>query len=221
MAETRKAHDRRVREGWYQKFFKNPILDIGSGVDPLPFTGITRWDYQWTYDEVEGGIRWKNEPGDRDAQSLAGLEDESFNTVYASHILEHLPDPVEALRNWWRVLKPSGMLLIMVPHRDLYEKKLTHPSRWNPRDREGGGGHLTFWLPDVAEAPDTLSLIETIQKAIPACYVHEFRVVDDGYDYSLPVDVHPVGEFAIEIALQKPTPEQMEQIKNATQNQGG
>lgn len=205
MAETRKAHPRRVREGWYQKFMRSPILDIGSGIDPLPLRGVTRWDYQWIYHESADSITWENVPGDRDAQSLLGLQDSSFMTVYASHILEHLEQPREALRNWWRVLMPGGNLILAVPHRDLYEKRKTHPSSWNPRDREGGGGHLTFWLPDRYEEPDTLSLLGECRAAIDVAEVLDFRTVDEGYDYFLPDDVHPVGEYAIEMVLRKPS----------------
>lgn len=205
MAETRKAHERRMAEGWYRKFVGMPLLDVGSGVDPIPVSGAVHWDYQWTYEENDHQLSWKNEPGDRDAQTLAGLPDESFTTVYASHILEHLEDPKEALRNWWRVLRPGGFLVVVVPHRDLYEKRATHPSRWNPRDREGGGGHLTFWLPDRDEAPDTLSLARVLTEVLPGlAEVHDFRVVNAGYDYSLPADVHPVGEYAIEVVVRKP-----------------
>lgn len=204
MAETRKAHERRLRENWYAKFLRPPILDVGSGVDPLPFKGVTHWDYQWTYIEGPDETTFENSPGDRDAQTLNGLADESFGCVYASHILEHLEDPVTAIKNWWRVLMPGGFLIIAVPHRDLYEKKKTHPSLWNPRDREGGGGHLTFWLPNLDDPPDTLSLLRTIQESVPAdADVHDFRVIDDGYDYSLAPDVHPVGEYAIEMVLHK------------------
>lgn len=204
MSETRKAHPRRVREGWYAKYVRSPLLDVGSGTDPLPVRGAVRWDYQWVYDESEDSISWRNEPGDRDAQTLKGLDDNSFQTIYASHVLEHMEDHREALRNWWRVLRPGGLLLMAVPHRDLYEKKKTHPSRWNPRDREGGGGHLTFWLPDRYDEPDTLSLIDECKAAIEAAQIIDFRVVDEGYDYFQPEDVHPVGEYAIELILRKP-----------------
>lgn len=204
MGETGKAHDRRTREKWYERFLRPEVLDVGSGVDPLPFNGVTHWDYQWTYNEDGGELSFKNEPGDRDAQTLNGLLDESFTTVYASHILEHLEDPREAFRNWWRVLKPGGHLIVAVPHRDLYEKKKTHPSLWNPCDREGGGGHLTFWLPDRYEPPDTLSLLGEARAAIDAAEILDFRVIDEGYDHFLPEDVHPVGEYAIEMVLRKP-----------------
>jgi len=204
MAETSKAHPRRMQEQWYQRFVRLPVLDIGSGVDPLPLLGTVHWDYQWTYVESESQLTCVNSPGPRDAQTLAGIPDGSFATVYASHILEHLPDPRAALRNWWRVLQPGGNLIVAVPHRDLYEKRRTHPSRWNPHDREGGGGHLSFWLPDRYEDPHTLSLVGECANALGNVDVMDFRVIDAGYDYTLPEDVHPVGEYAIEIILRKP-----------------
>ncbi len=204
MSETSKAHARRVRENWYSKFIRPPVLDIGSGTDPLPLAGAVHWDYQWVYTEENDQISWRNEPGDRDAQTLSTFSDESFGSVYASHVLEHLPDPSEAIRNWWRVLVPGGHLVIIVPHRDLYEKKKTHPSRWNPFDREGGGGHLTFWLPDRSEGPHTFSLLGVLSSTLEAAEVMDFRVISDGYDHSLPPDVHPVGEYSIEIVLRKP-----------------
>lgn len=189
MAETQKASVRRWMEGWFDEHIVEPGIDIGSGVDPLNET-FRRWDDRWT--------------GDGDAQFMEGVPDASYMTVYASHILEHLVDPKEGLQNWWRILRPGGKLIICVPHRDLYEKKKTHPSRWNPCDREGGGGHLSFWLPDQDESPDTLSLKRVVSEAIPDAEVVSFRILDDGYDRSLPSDVHPVGEYSIEVILRKP-----------------
>lgn len=189
MAETRKAATRRWLEGWFDDHIVDPGIDIGSGVDPLNDT-FRKWDNRWT--------------GDGDAQQMEGVPDGSYMTVYASHILEHLEDPIEGLRNWWRILAPGGKLIVCVPHRDLYEKKKTHPSRWNPRDREGGGGHLTFWMPELDEAPDTLSFRRVLSETIPDAEWVDFKVLDEGYDYSLPEDVHPVGEYAIEAILRKP-----------------
>ncbi len=63
-----------------------------------------------------------------DAINLSRFEDETFDVVYASHILEHFdfdeaPETssgsfLDALKEWYRVLKTSGKLLVAVPDMD-------------------------------------------------------------------------------------------------------
>jgi len=43
------------------------------------------------------------------------VSDESFNFVVAQHILEHFEDQDKALKEWLRILKPGGYLLIIHP----------------------------------------------------------------------------------------------------------
>lgn len=44
------------------------------------------------------------------------LEDNSVDIAVARHILEHLINPLEALRNWTKVLKKGGKLVVSVPN---------------------------------------------------------------------------------------------------------
>lgn len=181
--ETTKARERRLREGWFERFAPEdrPGIDIGCQYDPLNQT-FRRWDHLF---------------GDGDAALMEGVHDRTFHTVYASHVLEHMVDPVVALKNWYRILKRGGHLIVLVPHRDLYEKKKTLPSNWNT-------DHKWFWLPDRAEEPHTLSLEDVIRRAeLDDAEVVYLRVLDEGYDRSLPVDVHPVGEFSIEAIIKR------------------
>lgn len=134
-----------------------PIIDIGSGKGPLNFPGIVCWD-------IEQG----------DATHMMGVLGESFLTVYSHHCLEHLDDPITGLRNWWRILKKGGYLVITVPHRDFYEKRSTLPSIFNP-------DHKTMWLLDRSEQPHTLSLIGTMKAAVPEAYLITLRLCRDGY----------------------------------------
>jgi SAM-dependent methyltransferase len=49
-----------------------------------------------------------------DAQKLS-FADESFDVLTASDVLEHLADAPQAVREWKRVLKPDGTLIVFVP----------------------------------------------------------------------------------------------------------
>lgn len=42
-----------------------------------------------------------------------------FDVVYASHVIEHTHDPIKATQEFYRILKPDGYLVIVVPFPDL------------------------------------------------------------------------------------------------------
>src|SRR5690349_20612939 len=43
--------------------------------------------------------------------------DNSLDYVASSHVLEHLANPIAALREWYRVIKPGGHVYMVVPDR--------------------------------------------------------------------------------------------------------
>lgn len=175
--ETSKARDRREHEGFFEKYCQGLGLDIGFGGDPL--TGnCTGWDF-------EHG----------DAQVLEGLQNETFDFVYSSHTLEHMRDPAVALKNWWRVIRPGGYLLLYIPHRDLYEKKLELPSRWND-------DHKHFFLPERDEPPDTLGLRPLIERSLSSFAIEYVKECRDGWTISAP-EIHSDGEYSIEAVIRK------------------
>ncbi len=49
------------------------------------------------------------------AEDLAPIADASVDFVVANHVLEHLEDPLKALQNFIRVLKPGGTLYLAIP----------------------------------------------------------------------------------------------------------
>jgi ADP-heptose:LPS heptosyltransferase/predicted SAM-dependent methyltransferase len=56
------------------------------------------------------------------AEDLSVFANGSMDFVYSSHLLEHLEDPEKALKEWWRVVKNKGCLILYLPHEDLYPK---------------------------------------------------------------------------------------------------
>ena len=46
------------------------------------------------------------------------FKDGALDYVLSSHVIEHFFDPVKALREWHRVIKPGGYIFILAPHKD-------------------------------------------------------------------------------------------------------
>jgi ADP-heptose:LPS heptosyltransferase/predicted SAM-dependent methyltransferase len=53
-------------------------------------------------------------------ERLPIFADRSFDTVFSSHLLEHIEDTDSALSEWWRLVKDGGHLVLYLPHADLY-----------------------------------------------------------------------------------------------------
>lgn len=58
------------------------------------------------------------------------FEDESFEIIYCSHVLEHVPNDRRAIKEFYRVLKLGGWGLLQVPitsHRTFEDPTITSP----------------------------------------------------------------------------------------------
>ncbi len=55
-----------------------------------------------------------------------GLESESFDEITLSHVLEHLHDPVSALREAYRILQTGGRLWVTVPNLEGASNRTNH-----------------------------------------------------------------------------------------------
>jgi SAM-dependent methyltransferase len=184
MAETIKAKNRRIQEGFFEKYIKGSGIDIGCG--RLGSNGA---------DIIEpNAMPWDKDNGD--ATFLIGVENNSFDYVYSSHCLEHINNPYLALKNWFRILKPEGYLILYVPHRDLYEKKKDLPSNWN-------GDHKFFLLPEIEELPFTLNFKSLIIDSLePYDYeIQYLKICDENYVSN--GSKHSGGEYSIEAVIKK------------------
>jgi SAM-dependent methyltransferase len=44
------------------------------------------------------------------------FKDNTFDKIYASHIIEHIPDTVRVMEEIYRIAKPNAIVIIRVPH---------------------------------------------------------------------------------------------------------
>jgi SAM-dependent methyltransferase len=118
------------------------------------------------------------------------FEDLSQDAVFSSHCLEHIADYKGALREWFRVLRTGGFMVISVPHQYLYEKRSAMPSRWNL-------DHQRFYTP--------ASLMAEVESALaPNSYrLRHLLDNDAGFTYATPPETHSAGSYEIEMVLEK------------------
>lgn len=68
------------------------------------------------------------------------LPDNSFDVVLCSHVLEHIPDDAQAMKELYRVLKPGGWGIVQVPLDPNREKTYEDFSITSPEEREKAFG---------------------------------------------------------------------------------
>ena len=79
------------------------------------------------------------------------LPDGSFDVAVCSHILEHVDD-AKALSQLRRILKPGGLLLVMVPIVDAWDQTYENPSVNSNKARcleFGQGDHVRYYGNDI------------------------------------------------------------------------
>jgi SAM-dependent methyltransferase len=91
-----------------------PVYDRCRQIDNCDFSGQTIWNdaAEKRGFETIFGKRYVAEACD-----LLAIPDASYDFLVASHVLEHIANPLRALQEWKRVLKPGAALLILVPDR--------------------------------------------------------------------------------------------------------
>lgn len=180
--ELSKAQRRRGNS--FDQYFQGSGIDIGAGRD-----GLSKW--------VPSCRDW--DQADGDAQFMESVPDDTYDFVHSSHCLEHMVDAYEALSNWYRILKPGGHMVVIVPDWDLYEHRLW-PSRFN-------GDHKHRFTMDETErgAIFVPSLIATLPGAQTIrCELLDYTIKPEQRDRNADYSTDPDQEPAIEFVVRKP-----------------
>jgi SAM-dependent methyltransferase len=192
MNETSKSVIRRFYDIRYcNTYFVGKGIDIGCGADSIGkyseqfplMTELRPWDW-----------------ADGDAEQMASLANGTYDFVHSSHCLEHVKDPYTAFKNWLRILKPNGYMIVTVPDEDMYEQG-NWPSHYNP-------DHKTTWTILKAESWSPVSInlwdflarfkndIEVIKiEKLTTAYIRSMDQIDQTY--------YNIAECSIEFILRK------------------
>lgn len=143
----------------WKKIFHGKGIDVGCGPDMIPIDGCQPFDQP-----------------DGDANTLSKyFPQDHFDYLHSSQSLEHMRNPSDAMKDWIKVVKPGGHLVVTVPSWEIYEG-MQWPSRYNPDHKatfsmslRGSPAPLHFLLPDFLQEFDA---------KVELC-----RLVDSNYNY--------------------------------------
>ncbi|MFM7017439.1 class I SAM-dependent methyltransferase [Flavobacterium sp.] len=102
---------------------RGKILDIGAGVGD--FLSVAKKD-GWEIIGVEPSEKAKaiaKNKGVTFVESLNDLENNSFDVITMWHVLEHVPDLKNQIKELKRLIKPSGTIIIAVPNFNSFDAK--------------------------------------------------------------------------------------------------
>ena len=92
-----------------------PVYDAARSLDNCDFKQDTKWathsaSYRFHKSKPHGKMYFV------DGTDLNGVPGQGYDFLLSSHCLEHIANPIKALKEWQRVVKPGGSFVIVLPH---------------------------------------------------------------------------------------------------------
>lgn len=107
------------------KEFEGWVLDVGCGVGDF----LEMYPHSYGVDNNRSAVEHCKKKGLNcrlgNAYNLP-FKGESFNGIYCSQLLEHLSEPEKAIREFRRILRKDGKIIIIVPTKSGFDRDKTH-----------------------------------------------------------------------------------------------
>ena len=131
-------------------------LEIGALHEPADLPPGVKVQYFDAVDENQAAALFPEIPrerlvkvdfvGDLDHDGLGQFRDEAFDFVVVNHVLEHVANPVKAVREVFRICRKAGTVIIAIPDKDYTFDRGRELTPWE---------HLwSDYLGDVRESSD-------------------------------------------------------------------
>jgi SAM-dependent methyltransferase len=137
------------------------IYDCTSTLDNVVYSTNTIWEINNTgiytfYERYENGITF-TKTGKlllHDATEITSVINNTYDYCFSSHCLEHIANPLKAIKEYLRIVKVGGYLIIVVPEKS---QCFDHKREYTPFSRI-----LEQYIKNVGE--DDLSTMDEILK---------------------------------------------------------
>jgi len=96
-----------------RQFARGKLIDLGCGDMPFRHLIVDRIS---SYESLDFYPRTPEVTYVGDIQDMSMIDAETYDTAICLEVLEHVPDPFQAVREIHRILKPGGILIVSVPH---------------------------------------------------------------------------------------------------------
>ncbi len=162
----KKSETSKVRER-LAVFCTGDGMDVGYGGDPIHESAICM-------DLPKKYASYLNHPQhlSGDATNLRWFRDGVLDFVYSSHVLEDFEDTLSVAREWLRVVKPGGHLVLFLPDEQTYRNYCVSQGK-QPNQHHI---HEHFGLAFLKDKLSELDGIEFIHEAFPV-EIYSFELV--------------------------------------------
>jgi len=111
----------------WRKFFSNKLQGLGLEIGPLHRPMLTHagmdvhYVDRYSVEDLRAHYPELNELSLvephilDDAEVLSTVKDGTYDFLIAAHVIEHMKNPLSSLEHWCRVVKPGGLIYMIVP----------------------------------------------------------------------------------------------------------